>query len=799
MFSDIRFALRQLTKSRGFTVVSVLTLALGIGACTAIFSVVNGVLLRPLDYPQPERLMIVRETNLPQFPEFSVSPPNFIDWRKQAKSFDSIAATRGQSYNLTGNDEPIRVAGARVSTDFFRVYGVKPQLGRDFLPTEDSVEPAKVVLLSHGFWQRQFGGTPDIVGRTLQLNDVPHTVIGVMPAGFQRSSTTELWAPLGLSSDELTNDNRGAHYLGVVARLKPGVTAAQAQSEMNVMAAQFGEQYPDSNKGWGVKVISLADYGVRNVRSVLYTLLGAVGCVLLIACANVANLLLARATTRLREISIRSALGASRGRIIRQLLTESLVLFLLGGLLGLLVAKWGLDALLALAPTELPRANEIKLDAGALTFTLSLSLLTGLIFGLIPAWQATRLNLTEAMKEGARGATDAGRSWLRNSLVVGEVALALLLLAGAGLLGRSFLKLSAVNPGFEPTHAITLSLALPKGKYSKPEQQVAFAQQLIANLRSLPGVQAVGATHTLPLVNDWVLGFTIEGRPPLAPSDLPNTNFFAITPDYPKAMGIRLLRGRLFTEQDNDKAPHVALINETMARQYFPNEEPLGKRISVTNGPDTWREIVGIVNDITQYGVDHPPMPQSYEPLAQKSFPNLTMVIRTAGDPKSISSLLRAQVFAVDKNQPVTSIKPLEEIVAGMIAQEKFAMILLTVFSLVALVIAAVGIYGVMAYTVTQRTGEIGIRMALGASQGSVLQLILRSGMKIISIGLALGLGATLALAHVMQSLLYGTSSRDPLTLSAIALILASVAFVACLIPALRATRVDPLVALRNE
>ena len=796
---DIRFALRQLIKSPGFTTVAIITLALGIGACTAIFSVVNGVLLRPLTYAEPDRLVLLRENQLPQYPEFSVAPPNFLDWQKLTKSFTALAAYRGQSYNLTGEGDPLRLVGSRVSASYFSVFGVAPQLGRDFLPEEDSPGRGRVVILSHGLWQRQFGGTTDVIGRTVQLNGEPHTIVGVMPADFQRSSNTELWAPMAFTDDETKGDNRGAHYINVTGRLKPGVTLQQAQSEMDVLASQFATQYPDTNKGWGVRVFVLPDYLVRDVRVVLWTLLGAVGCVLLIACANVANLLLARAHGRLREISIRAALGAGRGRIIRQLLTESLVLALLGGALGVLIAKWGLDVLLAFAPANLPRAKELGLDSGALGFTLALSVLTGLVFGVAPAWLATGHNLNETLKEGTRGSTERGRRWFRQGLVIAEVALSLLLLTGAGLLVRSFLKLSAVSPGFEPANATVVALSLPERKYDQPEKQQQFAGQLLDHLQNLPGVQAVGLTQTLPLVGDWVLTFTIEGRPAVAPSDQPNTNYYAVSPGYFQAMGIRLLRGRLFTERDNAAAPRVAIINETLAARVFPHENPLGRRINISNGPDAWREIVGIVSDVKQYGVDKETTLQSYEPFAQNPFSNLTAVIRAAGDARALPNAIRAQVFAVDKDQPVASIRPLEVILADTMSRQRFAMLLLTSFSLVALVIAAVGIYGVMAYAVSQRTNEIGIRMALGATTGDVLHLVLRQGLGVIAAGLAAGLLAAFFAARLVESLLYRTSAHDPLILGGIALTLGAIAFLACLIPARRATRIDPLEALRSE
>jgi putative ABC transport system permease protein len=798
MMTDLRYAVRQLIKSPGFTVVAILTLALGIGACAAIFSVVNGVLLHPLDYPQPERIVVIRETQLPEFPDFSVSPPNYLDWEKQTKSYSYLAAYGGSQVNLTGEGEPQRLIGVKATAHYFDVYGIKPVLGRAFLPEEDAPGRNHVVVLSHPFWQRVFGGDAKIIGRSIQLNGEPYTVIGVAPPDFGQASKVDTWTPMGFKPDETEGAARGGHYLSVAGRLRPGVTVAQAEAELKVLAAQLAVQYPDSNKGWGVFLMPMLDYSVRDVRVVLYTLLGAVGCVLLIACANIANLLLARATARHREISIRAALGAGRARLVRQLLTESVLLAVLGGLAGLLLARWGLDLLLSMAPATLPRMNEIHLNGPVLLFSLALSVITGVVFGIAPALLAAHTDVNEALKQGARGSTDA-RGRLRAALVVIEVAFALVLLGGAGLLGRSFMQLAHVNPGFIPENATVLRLALPEKKYPKPEQQVAFVDTLLARLRILPGVQAVGLTHALPLLGDWVLGFNIEGRPPLAPSDLPSTNYYAITPDYFRAMGIRLVRGRVFTAQDDAKAPRVAIINETLAHQFFPNEDPIGKRINITNGPDAWREIVGIVADVKQYGVDKATTSQSYEPFAQASFDSLNIVLRTEGSPAALLGALRPTVYSVDKDQPIGAIRPLEEILGEKIAKQRFAMLLLTVFSLVALVIAAIGIYGVMAYSVVQRTGEIGIRMALGAQSRDVLRLILGRGGKLVGLGLLIGLGVTLLASRALGSILFQTSAHDPLTLAAMTLLLAAVALVACLVPAQRATKVNPIEALRRE
>ncbi|MFN2475443.1 MAG: ABC transporter permease [Chthoniobacterales bacterium] len=798
MLADLRYAVRQLMKSPGFAAVAIITLALGIGASAAIFSVVNGVLLRSLEFPQADRLVGIRETQLPQFPEFEIAPPNFLDWEKQAKSFEHLAAYSDSSFNLTGTGEPQRVRAIKASAQYFDVYRIKPILGRFLLPEEDAVGKNHVVVLSYTFWERLFAGAEGVIGQSLQLNGESYTVVGVAPRGFGLDRKVDVWVPMALSAKERSNNYRGAHYLNAAGRLRPGVTVSQADAELKVIASQLEKQYPASNKGWSVVVLPLQEFVVRDVRLVLYTLLGAVGCVLLIACANIANLLLARATARHRELSIRAALGAGRGRLVRQLLTESLVLALCGGAAGVLLAGWGLDLLLFFAPPSLPRANNIQLDGAVLLFALAVSLLTGILFGIAPAFFAAHTDVSESLKQGGRGSTDA-RGRLRGALVVIEVAFALVLLGGAGLLARSFVQLTRVDPGFTPSHATVLSLDLPEKKYPKPEQQVAFVDALLERLRVLPGVETAGVTHALPLLYDWVVTFNIEGRPEVPQSDLPNTNYYAVTPDYFRAMGIRLIRGRRFTPQDDANASRVVMINETLARRIFPKEDPLGKRIILGVGGEVYREIVGVVADIKQYRVDKPATSQTYEPFAQEAFNTVNVVLRTSGPPSALLSALRPTVYSVDKDQPVGSIQPLQEIVAESIAKQRFAMLLLAIFSSVALVLASVGIYGVMAYSVVQRTGEIGIRMALGAQSRDVLRLILGRGGKLVGLGLIGGLAATLALARIMESMLFQTSAHDPFTLAAITLVLGAVALLACLLPALRAVRVNPIEALRAE
>jgi putative ABC transport system permease protein len=798
MFSDLRYAFRQLKSNPGFAAVAILTLALGIGACTAIFSVVNGVLLQPFDYPHSQQIVVIRETNLPKFPEFTVSPPNYLDWVKETKSWRYLAAYTGTEINLTGAGEPQRLLGVKATGHYFDVYGIQPLLGRWFVPDEDADGKNRVAVLSYPFWQRVFGGERNVIGRSIQLDGDSYTVLGVAPPHFGEASKIDTWIPMGFKPGEINADARGGHYLNVIGRLRPGVTFEHAKAELEVLAAQLARQYPNSNKGWSIKMWRILDYWVSDVRAVLYTLLGAVGCVLLIACANIANLLLARASARQREISIRTALGASRLRLVRQLLTESILLALAGGAIGVLFARWGLDLLLCLAPSTLPRTNDIRLDLAVLTFTLFLSVLTGVIFGIAPALLAAHTDMQEGLKQGARGSTDA-RGRLRGALVITEIAFALVLLGGAGLLARSFMRLTNVDPGFVADDATVLRLALPEKKYEKPEQQLAFADALLGRLRLLPGVKAAGLTQSLPLISDWVLGFKIDGRPEIPPSDLPSTNYYSVTPDYFHAMGIRLVRGRLFSARDDSHAPRVAIINETLARQFFPNEDPLGKRLLVTNGPDVWRQIVGIVADTKQYGVDQETKSQTYEPYAQSPFRSLDVVLRTSDSGAALIGALRPAVYAIDKDQPVGTIQPLAEILGATMAKQRFAMLLLVVFSSVALVIAAVGIYGVMAYSVVQRTSEFGIRMALGAQPSDVLRLVLFHAGKLVGLGLGIGLGASFAASRVMGSMLFQTNAHDPLTFSLTTLLLAAVAVAACLLPARRATRVNPIEALRTE
>ena len=801
LLTDLRYGVRMLVRNPGFTFVSVIALALGIGANAAIFSVVNGVLLRPLPFKDPERLMMIRETKLPQFPEFSVAPGNFLEWQKQNTVFERLVAFRGSSFNLINAGDPERLRGLSVTDGFFAMLGAQPQLGRDFLKEEDQPGHSNVVIISQRLWQRRYGADQKILNQSITLDGQSYMVVGVMPAGFRFGGPDiEVWTPMAFTAQQA--QQHGGHYVSAIGQLKPNVTGDQARAEMVAIAGRLAAQFPE-DVGWSVKVMPLLEFSVRSIKTALIVLLVAVAFVLLIACANVANLLLARAVGRQKEMATRTALGAGRWRIVRQLLTESLLLSVVGGALGILLAKWGMNVLLKLAPQGLPRMNDVSLDGRALAFTVAITLLTGVIFGLVPALQASKPNLNETLKDAGRGSSEGGRRQLiRSVLVVLEVASALVLLVGAGLMLKSFWRLQQVDPGFNPNNALTVAVQLPPRKYPEDAQRISFFQRLIERVSTLPGVQAVGAGNVIPLSdNDFVLAFEIDGRPPLPPGASQSTNFYAVSADYFKAMGIPLLRGRVIGAGDTKDSPHVAVINETMAKKLFPGEDPLGKRMTFGRNdkqPD-WYEIVGIVGDVKHYGLDQATTMQTYEPYTQQTFPYMTLVVRTAGEPTNLNAAIRSEVLSLDKEQPVSSTKTLKQFFSASIAQQQFSMLLLAVFAGVALVLAAVGIYGVLSYAVTQRTHEIGIRMALGAGRRDVIRLIVGKGMLLTLIGIGGGVAAAFGLTRLMASLLFGVTATDVATFASVAGVLLAVALFACLIPARRATRVDPLVALRYE
>jgi putative ABC transport system permease protein len=811
LLQDIRYGVRMLARHRGFTAVAVLTLALGIGVNTAIFSVVNELLLRPLPYRDAERIVMLWEKNTQlDARQGTASRANFRGWREQSKSFESMAAFSDQRLNLTGVGEPEEVAAQFTTPELLRVLGVEPIIGRGL--TEEDARPAapKVAVLGYGLWQRRFGGDPAVVGKPITLNGVPYIVVGVLPSGFQwhirqRSGTSrpaEIWTILSMPT-EGEGATRG-RFLSVVARMKPGVSLEQAQVEMTTIAARLEQEAPRYNTGWSVDVTPLREQFVGKVRPALWLLLGAVGFVLLIACANVANLLLSRAAAREKEIALRSALGAHRLRIVRQLLTESLLLALLGSLLGLGFAWWGIRALVMISPRELVNLQGVGLNLPVLAWTLLVSLVTGIIFGIAPALEATRLNLNDALKDGGKGAEGQGtRSRrLRGALVIAEVALALMLLASAGLLLKSFVRLQRVNPGFNTENVLTMVVRLPYSKYKEDAQMVAFFRQATERIGSLPGVRSVGAVNFLPLYGGLgaSTAFTIEGRPaPPRGQDL-TTDVRVTDPGYFGAMGIPLLRGRNFTDFEAREARHVVLISEAMARQHFPGEDPLGKRISVEMFEEpVATEIVGIVGDVRHESLVDEAEPTVYFPQSELPYPFITLVIRTDGDPLMMAPAVQREIRTIDPDQPVSDVRTMNQVMADTMGRARFNTLLLGLFAGLATLLAAVGIFGVMNYSVTLRTREIGIRMALGAQPGRVLMLILRQGLVLTLIGIALGLAGALALTRLMSSLLFGVGATDPETFAAIVLLLAVVSFIACYIPARRATRVDPLIALRYE
>ena len=804
MIADIRYAIRMLAKSPAFTFVVVLTLALAIGANTAMFSVVNAVLLRPLPYPHAEQLVRVFGSQ-PQLELAPSSPANFLEWKEENKVFDRIGTYVGQGFNLLGGDKPERVIGARVSADLLQALGVQPALGRLFTNDEDQDGRDQVVILSHDFWRNHFGGDAGIVRQTITLNDRAYTIIGIMPAGFTfPSSRTQVWVPIAFNATELKT--RDTNFIDVVARLKPGVSIEQARANMNAVAQSQAERYPKTNFGVGIKVVSLQEDVVGDVRPMLVVLLGAVAFVLLIACANVANLLLARAATRQREMAIRGALGASRSRVVRLLLTESVLLAVVGGAVGLLFAIWSLDLLVSLKPANLPRLAEIEVNRTVFFFTFAVSIVTGVLFGLAPAVQASKSDLNEGLKESGRGGTDSPRRQrIRALLVVSEVALSLVLLVGAGLMIRSFSRLLAVDPGFKADHVLTAFVSLPVSKYPKREEQTAFFDRLLERLHNIPGVSAAGVISDIPLYGGSSTGFDVEGHPEAAPGHRPLTDYRLINPDYFAAMGMRLVKGRAFSRYDTEAAPGVVIINETMAKRFMAGEDPVGKRLALSGDPKDLREIVGVVADVRNYGVDAEVKPEVYVPFVQNAASYLsgmtsalTVVVRSSIEPTALGATLREQVQLLDKDQPVSAIKTMEWYLADSMAQRRFNMLLLAVFAGLALVLAAVGIYGVIAYTVTQRTHEMGIRIALGARGGDILRLVFSNAMVTTVAGIFIGLAAAFGLTRLLRSLLYQVTATDPFVFATIPLLLLAVAALATYFPARRAMKVDPITALRE-
>jgi putative ABC transport system permease protein len=794
MIADLKYALRSLGKNPAFTLIAVLTLALGIGANTAIFSVVNGVLLRPLPYPDPERLVTLNSNQ---------SVPELEDLQTQSRSFESIGGVSYQAADYSGGAEPVQIEVGLVASDFFRVLGGRASLGRTLTADDDRFGGDRVLVLGHALWQRQFGGDASIVGRTINLAGQSYTVVGVAAPDFRPPrATLEAFAPIRVFYP-LAAKSRGAHLLRVYARLGPGVTMAEAQSELRVIDQRLAQANPDENKNRQSVLVSLHERMVGNIRPALLILFGAVGLVLLIACANFANLLLARMASRTQELTVRAALGAGRGRLIRQVLVESTVLSLLGGLAGLLVGSWGMDALLALKPEDLPLVENVHLDGSVLFFTMALALITGVLFGLLPAWQATRVEISGALGAAGRSVTSA-RSHFRNILVVAELGLALVLLIGAGLLGKAFWQLTSVAPGFNPENVVTMRVELPEARYKTVKPQTQFREQVLDNMNALPGVEAA-------LVSEMPLGgnainhnFIIEGRPPIPSGEEPELYSRSIMGAYFKVLGIPLLQGRALNRDDRADAPAVGVINESMARQYFREQNPIGARIrwARSEGVD-WITIVGVVGNVRHFGLANSEEPAIYTPYAQsgqdwKRWSEF--VIRTPGKTDApLISQLKKMVWHVDPTIPVTQVRPMSDVLSVSLAEQRFNTLLLGIFAAVALLLASVGLYGVLAFSVAQRTREIGIRMALGAQGGDVLRLVLRQGLILSVLGVASGISVSLAGTRVLRGLLYGVAPTDPATFAGVALLLVAVALVACLVPARRALRVDPIVALRHE
>jgi putative ABC transport system permease protein len=804
LLQDVRYGVRVLRKSPGFLAVAVVTLALGIGANSAIFSVVRAVLLKSLPYPDPDRVMVINEYQS-HTGESSVGWPNFIDFRAQNHSMQAAAAFRRDNRILTGAGEPQLLSANEVSAPFFSILGVAPILGRTFSDAEDQGSANKTVVLSYEFWRSHMGGDPSITGRGLTLDGIPYTVVGVLPAGFAFSDRkADIYLPLGLHSNEPQWLDRGNHEgMRVIARLKDGVSPATAQNELDTIMHRLELQYPQSNSGQGAKIESLYRYRFADVEPVLYTLLGAVLCVLLIGCANVANLLQARSIGRQREFAIRSAVGAPRFRIVRQMLTESMLLGLLGGGLGLLLAPWAVAGLIKLAPQDVPRLAEARIDGGVLLYTLGISLLSGLVFGVVPALQSSRAGLSGVMKEAAQTITSGrSRHRLRAGLFVAEVALVLLLIVPCGLMLRSLLNAQAVPLGFNPDHVLALDILLPAKQYPRGQARTVFYQQVLPRLRSLPGVLSAGAVLCPPSVGQcWGSVFELSDRAVPKQSDLPSSVFNIADDDYFRTMQIALREGRYFNKRDTADSPAVVIVNQTFSRTWFPNDNALGKRVKQGFPQDDapYREIVGVVDDVKQDGPDAEERPEVFEPITQNPAEGATLMVRTAGDPMDFAKAATAAVHSLDDKLPVSAIQPMPQYLSTSLASRKFSTLLLNLFGGLAVFLAAIGIYGVMAYSVAQRTHEIGIRMALGARPGDVLRMVVGGGMRLMAVGIGVGFVGALGATRLVRSLLFGVSVNDPVTLTSVVTLLGVVVILACAVPARRAAKVDPMVALRYE
>ena len=808
MIQDIRYAVRKLSRTPAFTAIAALTLALAIGATTAIFSVIDAVLLKPLPFRDPER--VVRVTNIRDGNRMVSSVPDFLDIRTQSKSYSSVAPIDPQAaMNLTGGSEPERVQAARVGATFWSLLGVTPALGRGFAPNEDSQSAGRTVVLSDGLWKRRFGADRRVVGKTIALDGNTYTVIGVAPPQFSFPDRPDVWIPLVFGKDDLNPEGRGAHWMGIIGRLAPNVTVAQATSELVTITRRLEQQYPESNTNMTGAVIPMQEYMVGDVRPALYVMLGAVAFVLLIACANVANLLLVRAASRESEMAVRTALGAGSWRIVRQLVIESVLLAVVGGVLGTLLALWGVDLLLAMAPQGLPRINEVTVNASVLLFTAGVTALTGVVFGLFPALHAARANVSGMLKDGMRGSSGGVASRrARNMLVMTEMALAVVLLVGAGLLIRSFGKLLAVDPGFRAERVVTFAIAAPATKYGQYAERRVLASNLMERMKRVPGVQGAAIVTGMPLSNIMMRTTAhIVGTPAERPAERKATDVAMVTPGYFSTMGISLVSGRDFTDRDGSGAPVVAIVNHEFVKRYFPNENPIGKHIELGWEQDTAStggnmtlggEIVGVVGDVKRRGLSQEVFPETYASFMQPTFSSFSVVVRSTADPSTVMAAIRAQVRELDRDLPLSELRQVKELVAASVSRPRFYTTILGVFASIALILAAVGIYGVISYAVSLRTRELGIRIALGASGRQVSGLVLQQGVGLAIAGVLIGGAGAYWLTRLLSKLLFGVSATDPLTFLGVAVLLTAIAAVASFVPARRAARVDPLLAMRE-
>lgn len=798
---DLRYSIRLLMSKPGFTIAAIMTLTLAIAVNSAVFSVVNSILFRRLVYHDPDRLVFVWVTNSKEnLKEGKISFMNFSDWRSQNQSFEDLAAFSYWPFNLSGDQAPERVVGGVASASFFPLLGVQPIIGRTFTNEEEREGHDQVAVLSYGLWQHRFNADPNILQRTVQTDGKVLSIIGVLPPDFSfpGKEEAEMWTPPPATGSYL--NERGLFYLTVIGRLKPGVLLPQAQSDMNMIASRLEEQYPDINTNYGINLVSFHEQIVGKIRAFLLILLGAVGLILLIACANVANLLLSRSVSRQKEIAIRIAVGATRSRLIKQLLTESVVLAVIGGLLGMLLAYWGIGFLISLSPADLPRIREVSIDGRVLLFSLAVTLISGVIFGLAPALQASKPNIRETLNDGGRNSGDTfhGRR-TRNLLVVSEVASSVVLLIGAGLLIRSFVELLNTAPGFDSSNVLTMRVTLLRARYPERPDYSRFYQQVLQRLKNLPNVESVGAVTTIPLTgisSAW--SFSIEGRP-VAPNERPSISWNAASEDYFKTMRVPLIEGRVFNEYDTLESNAVVVINQALARQFFSDEDPIGKYVNIGLGAPKPREIVGVVGNVKQTALDSEEKAEVYTPYTQLPWSGSSFVIRTQGDPMRLASAVRNEVWTIDKDQPITKVRTMENIMAESVSQRRFIMIVLGVFAAVALLLAAAGIYAVIAYSVAQRTHEMGVRMALGAQASDLTKLVVGQAMMLTLAGVAIGLAGAFALTRIMSSLLHGVSATDPITFVSVSVLLTVVSFVASYIPALKVTGIDPIVAVRRQ